>query len=106
MEVKEMVELLKKDLKILEKEYIENERIMQEECFENKSGIMRCVRGEIIPEFSPHWPGIGTYIGMISTDQGGPKYKICNSSWIYNDTQDYQLNRVYQDELNYFNGDK
>lgn len=48
--------------------------------------------GNILPEKSPHWPGFGRYIGTVEI--GKPN----------SDRKTWQSRRVYQDELDYFNG--
>lgn len=57
---------------------------------------------------SPHWPGVGRYIGEIKdykNDYGtgliGDEKVIFNFASL-NETP-YQIRRVYQDELDYYN---
>ena len=47
---------------------------------------------------SPHWPGVGRYVGIVSD--------IITYPWIMTDNEDrqpWQSRRVYQDELDQYN---
>lgn len=55
---------------------------------------------EIIKEVSPHWPGIGKYIGMVDDEKNilfnlGENF----SCFDYYDKQSWQNCRVYGDEI-------
>ena len=53
---------------------------------------------------SPHWPGVGRYVGEVCD---GPRYWFDvkgGLSWSeVQDDHDFQKRRVYQDELDYIN---
>lgn len=55
---------------------------------------------EVVREVSPHWPGIGKYIGVIDDEkeilmQTGSDF----SCFDYYDRQSWQKNRIYGDEI-------
>lgn len=84
------------------------DEIITQEFFEipchNLSGIMRnfelnkevkigdvVYSKDIVREISPHWPGIGKYVGSVQDFFYSP------------DRHHWQKRRVYQDELDYSN---
>lgn len=59
---------------------------------------------EPLPLVSPHWPGVGRYIGVVDNDSPVYLNGIQGSNiFDYYDRFPWQVRRVYQDELNAMN---
>lgn len=74
--------------------------IHQDKIKENESLISP------FPKVSPHWPGVGEYIGIVEDEQ--PILFVTNhlkefNIFDYYDNFDFQKRRVYQDELDALN---
>lgn len=70
---------------------------------------------------SPHWPGVGRYVGLVIDKNTFNDLKFDQFSFTtkfdgyiitveefidkYVDDKDWQVKRVYQDELDYLNGE-
>lgn len=84
--IKEFCESLARDHDLLEKEM---ESINLSDIYKESE----------LPKISPHWPGVGRYIGVVDDDKPvlfTHKGFNCFDYW---DKQPWQKNRVYNDEI-------
>lgn len=73
------------------------------EYYENKSGIMRNFTDDEPPAISPHWPGVGRYVGVVDDEKPilfdtGEDFNCFD----YYDKKDWQKRRIYSDEVPMF----
>lgn len=67
--------------------------------FQNKSGITRNITEPELPKVSPHWPGVGRYIGMVNDEKPVLFTYEGFNHYDYWDKQPWQKNRIYGDEI-------
>lgn len=67
--------------------------------FQNKSAITRNITEPDLPKVSPHWPGIGRYVGVVDDEKPVLFQYEGFNCFDYWDRQPWQKNRIYGDEL-------